>query len=1177
MSLSKNISRHFGSISKILAANRGEIAIRLLRAGTEANLRTVAVYSSFDGSSPHRYKADEAYQLGTSSDDPLAVYLDIPNIVRIAKENGCDAIHPGYGFLSESAEFAKAVTDAGITFVGPRPETIALMGDKVAARTLAKEANVPLLAGSETALASVQEVRELVEKEPLLTYPLMFKAAHGGGGRGMRIVHSEKELESCFAAAHSEALAAFGNGELFVEKYVPKARHIEVQILADSQGNVVHLFERDCSVQRRHQKVVEIAPAISLEEPVRQAILADAVRLAKAARYENAGTVEFLLDTTTGQHYFIEVNARLQVEHTVTEEVTGVDLVQAQFAIAQGKSLADIGISSQADVVARGFAIQCRITTEDASQNFIPDTGTIVAYREAHGFGVRLDAGNAYAGAVVSPHYDSLLTKLTTRGLSFELAIRKMLRALAEFRIRGVTTNLSFLSRVIGHPAFVEGGVTTDFIEMYAKDLLIEGRASSKNRAGRIVDYLAYVAVNKPLTPLGLPDADISRAVAPVPTVTGPPASPTGPSLKAILEADGPVAFAKAVRARESLLLTDTTMRDAHQSLLATRVRTYDLARVAEPTATALANAYSLEVWGGATFDVAMRFLHEDPWHRLRTLRELIPDVPLQMLLRGANAVGYTAYPDNVVFEFCRLARKNGIDIFRVFDSLNDLDNMKVGCEAVHASGGVLEVALCYTGLQEEGGVYTMEYYLATARRIVDELRTHVLAVKDMAGLLTPADATRLIGALRAEFPDLPIHVHTHDTAGCGVAAMVAAGEAGADAVDAALDSMSGMTSQPSMGAIAACLRDSPLAPQVTAGDLAALSEYWEVVRAQYAPFEATATMRSCDSSVLTHQIPGGQLTNLHFQSHSLGLGSRFGEVKRAYTQANHLLGDIIKVTPSSKVVGDFAQFMTSNNLTADDVLARAGELDFPSSVVDYFRGGLGSPPGGFPEPLRSKVLRDLQPYSGRPGDSLPPVDFEEVRAKLAERHVRLAATRGIQDEDVMSSLMYPDVFTDFADFRERYTSSVWGLPTWAFWKSLRAGESVNVELEHGKDVHIKMHTVGGATGDGHVEVFMEMNGMPRTVFVEDDRPVLGAVGGASTKRRKATGAPGSVGAPMPGKVVEVAVKVGDAVEKGDKLAALSAMKMHVVVSAPVAGIVRAVEIEKGDELQNGDLVVELE
>ena len=835
---------------------------------------------------------------------------------------------------------------------------------------------VPTIAGSDTAVASADEVRELLEQGKV-DFPIMLKAAHGGGGRGMRVVRSAAELEDGFRSASSEAEAAFGNGEMFVERFVAKARHIEIQILGDEQGNVVHLFERDCSVQRRNQKVVEIAPAPALDDSLREQLFADALKIAREAKYVNAGTVEFLVDTERNQHYFIEVNTRLQVEHTVTEEITGVDLVQAQFAIAAGKSLADIGIGSQDAISQRGWAIQCRVTTEDPNRDFAPDTGHIVAYRDASGMGIRLDGANGFAGAYISPYFDSLLVKVTAHALSFEGSARKLRRALAEFRVRGLTTNLGFVKRLLEHDEFLAGGVTTDFIARNGDELRVGNSGQSKNRAGRVLDYLAYATVNGPLTPLGIPDAKIPRTKPPAVHVRGPPVR-VQRSLKRILDEDGPAAFAAAVRAADELLVTDTTMRDAHQSLLATRVRTFDLLNVAPQTAAAFAGAYSLEVWGGATFDVAMRFLFEDPFMRLRKLRAAMPDVPLQMLLRGANAVGYTAYPDNVVYEFVRVAAREGIDVFRVFDSLNDVDNMRLGADAVLRTNAVLEAAISYTGLQREGGVYTLDYYVNLARQFVDELGCHVLCIKDMAGLLTPSDATLLVGTLRERFPQMPIHVHTHDTAGTGVANMIACARAGADAVDGAVDSMSGVTSQPSLGALVAIAEGDPdLRINVAAADVTALAEYWDVVRTHYAPFESAATMKACDSSVYEHQIPGGQLSNLHFQSHSLGLGARFAQVKKSYIDANRLLGSPPKVTPSSKVVGDLAQFLTTNNLSPADVVEKASDLNFPSSVVDYMKGGLGTPPGGFPEPLRSQILRGEKPYVGRPGDTLQPVDLD--------------------------------------------------------------------------------------------------------------------------------------------------------------------------------------------------------
>eukprot|EP00019_Armaparvus_languidus_P006375 CAMPEP_0168600548 /NCGR_PEP_ID=MMETSP0420-20121227/12850_1 /TAXON_ID=498008 /ORGANISM="Pessonella sp." /LENGTH=1155 /DNA_ID=CAMNT_0008638661 /DNA_START=287 /DNA_END=3754 /DNA_ORIENTATION=- len=1146
-----------------MAANRGEIAIRVFRAATEANIQTVAIYSHADNNSAHRYKADQAFQVGSNTDDPVGAYLNIDAIVKIAKENQVDAIHPGYGFLSESAEFAKAVEDAGIIFIGPHSSKIATLGDKVSARKLAKDTNIPTLVGSDEAVSSVDEVKGLL-KDGTISFPIIFKASAGGGGRGMRVVRDEKGLEAGFADASSEARAAFGNGDLFVERYVENARHIEVQIIADAQGNVLHVYERDCSVQRRHQKVVEIAPAPHLDDDIRQALLSDAVRLCQAAGYTNAGTVEFLYDVDKKQHYFIEVNTRLQVEHTVSEVISGVDLVQAQFAVAGGLSLADIGLKSQKDIVPRGYAIQCRVTTEDAERGFTPDTGRIIAYREPQGFGIRLDGANGYAGSEISPYFDSLLVKVTASGLTWQAACAKMARALVEFRVRGLNTNLSFLRRVFDNQEFLDGGVTTSFIERHAKTLM--SGSVSKNRAGRLMDYLAHVTVNGATTPLGMPNVEIPRVTPPTITVEGPPRKHV--NLKHILDAKGPEAFAKAVRESKDTLLTDTTMRDAHQSLLATRVRSYDLMNVAKETNKTFSAGYSVECWGGATFDVAMRFLYEDPFDRLRRLRADMPDVCLQMLLRGANAVGYTAYPDNVVEEFVKSANEAGVDVFRVFDSLNDVENMKLGAQAVLKTKGVLEAAVCYTGISKH---YDLDYYLNVADKMVNELKCHVLAVKDMAGLLTPSTATLLIKALRKKFPDTPIHVHTHDTAGTGVSSMLACAKAGADAVDAAVDSMSGLTSQPSMGALVAC-EDKTVKFNVRHSDLTQLSNYWEVVRGQYAPFEATATLRSVDSSVIEHQIPGGQLTNMNFQAFSLGLGDQFGNVKQKYIEANRLLGDIIKVTPSSKVVGDLAQFMTANNLSHDDVVARADELDFPESVVDFFRGGLGQHPRGqWPEPLRSKILRGQKPLEGRPGKDLKPVNFDRVRFDLEQRHPHVVAVSGgVSKLNVMASLMYPKEFDDFWSIRKRWTGAVWRLPTWAFWKGLKIGEDVNVNLGAGKDVNIKLKSLGVKTKDDEIPVHMELNGVPRTLYIRDERKTDEKSSGAA-KRPKATDDLGSVGAPMPGAVVEVKVKVGDKVEKGQKLAGLSAMKMVTSVSSPCDGVVKAVQVSAGEQVKNGD------
>lgn len=1143
------------SIKKVMVANRGEIAIRVFRACTELGIRTVAVYSEQDTGQMHRQKADEAYLIGKGL-APVAAYLHIPDIIRVAKDNDVDAIHPGYGFLSERSDFAQACADAGVMFVGPTPETVRKMGDKVEARSLAISAGVPVVPGTDSPISSLREAQVFAQT---YGFPIIFKAAYGGGGRGMRVVREIEELEENYQRAYSEALAAFGNGALFIEKFIEKPRHIEVQILGDKYGNVIHLYERDCSIQRRHQKVVEIAPAFQLDPHLRARLHADAVSLAKLVGYENAGTVEFLVDKHDN-HYFIEVNSRLQVEHTVTEEITDVDLVHAQLRVCEGRSLPELGLK-QDKIRVNGCAIQCRVTTEDPARGFQPDTGRIEVFRSGEGMGIRLDSASAFQGAVISPHYDSLLVKVIASGKDLHTAASKMSRALAEFRVRGVKTNIPFLQNVFSNHQFLHSTVDTQFIDENP-DLF--NLKPTQNRAQKLLHYLGHVMVNGPTTPIPV-KAKPSSIDPAVPSVTmGDP--PVG--FRDVLLRDGPEGFAKAVRAHQGLLLMDTTFRDAHQSLLATRVRTHDLKKISPFVSHNFSNLYSLENWGGATFDVAMRFLSECPWKRLQELRALIPNVPFQMLLRGANAVGYTNYPDNAVFKFCEVAKENGMDIFRVFDSLNYLPNMLLGMEAAGAAGGVVEAAISYTGDVSDPmrQKYSLDYYLKLADELV-KAGTHILSIKDMAGLLKPEASKLLISALRDRFPDVPIHVHTHDTAGAGVAAMLACAEAGADVVDVAVDSMAGMTSQPSMGAIVACTKGTKLDTGIALERVFDYSEYWEVARGLYAPFDCTATMKSGNADVYENEIPGGQYTNLHFQAHSMGLGNKFKEVKKAYTEANKLLGDLIKVTPSSKIVGDLAQFMVQNDLSRAEVEERADELSFPLSVVEFLQGAIGIPHGGFPEPLRSKVLKSMPRIEGRPGASLPSMDF-----KALEEGLRAAHGDDITPEDVMSAAMYPKVFQEYKEF-----TSVFGpvdcLNTRLFLDGPKIAEEFEVELERGKILHIKALALGDLNKAGQREVFFELNGQLRSVLVKDTV----AMKEMKFHPKAQKSIKGQVGAPMPGKVLEVKVEVGAKVEKGQPLCVLSAMKMETVVNSPMTGTVKAVHVTPDSSLEGDDLILEIE
>ncbi|KAL1131452.1 hypothetical protein AAG570_011069 [Ranatra chinensis] len=1143
-------------IRSVLVANRGEIAIRVFRACTELGIKSVAIYSEQDKMQMHRQKADESYLVGKGL-PPVQAYLNIPEVIRVARENDVDAIHPGYGFLSERSDFAQAVIDAGIRFIGPSPEVVRQMGDKVAARQAAIDSGVPIVPGTAGPVTTTEEAMDFCLQYGL---PVIFKAAYGGGGRGMRVVKNMDEVKEAFERASSEAAAAFGNGAMFIEKFIERPRHIEVQLLGDKAGNVVHLYERDCSVQRRHQKVVEMAPAPLLDQKVRESMLEYAVKLAKHVGYENAGTVEFLVDGQ-GNFYFIEVNARLQVEHTVTEEITGIDLVQSQIKIAEGLTIPEIGLD-QSKIVPQGFAIQCRVTTEDPAKNFQPDTGRIEVFRSGEGMGIRLDGASAFAGAIISPYYDSLLVKVIAHAHDLQSSCAKLSRALREFRVRGVKTNIPFLLNVLDNQKFTTGVVDTYFIDEHPQLFTLQ---PSQNRAQKLLNYLGTVLVNGPQTPLAtdLSPAEIEPHVPEIPLAPQPPKG-----LRQILLKEGPSGFAKAVRANKHLLLMDTTFRDAHQSLLATRVRTRDLLKISPFVAHKFSNLYSLENWGGATFDVALRFLHECPWERLEDMRKLIPNIPFQMLLRGANAVGYTNYPDNVVFKFCEQAVKSGMDIFRVFDSLNYLPNLILGMEAAGKAGGVVEAAISYTGdvSDPKKKKYDLKYYIELADELV-KAGTHILCIKDMAGLLKPRAAKMLISALRDRHPDIPIHIHTHDTSGAGVAAMLACAEAGADVVDVAVDSMSGMTSQPSMGAVVASLQGSPTETGFDLKDISAYSAYWEQTRTLYAPFECAVTMKSGNADVYMNEIPGGQYTNLQFQAYSLGLGDLFEDIKKAYREANLILGDVIKVTPSSKVVGDLAQFMVQNKLSSEDVVKKAEELSFPKSVVEFLQGAIGEPYLGFPEPFRSRVLKDMPRVEGRPGASLKPLDFNKLKSDLKEKFPNL------NDKDVLSAALYPAVTEEFLSFREEF-GPVDKLDTRFFLSGPKIGEEFEVTIEKGKTLGIKTLAMAeDLTPSGEKEVFFELNGQLRSVFIKDTE-------GAKDLRihpKAQKGVKGQVGAPMPGTIVELRVKIGDTVEKGTPLIVISAMKMEMIVQAPIAGTIKSIDASVGMKLEGEDLLLTIE
>ncbi len=1141
-------------IHKLLVANRSEIAIRVFRAANELGIATVAVFAEEDKLALHRFKADEAYQIGKGL-GPIAAYLDIGEVIRVARLAGADAIHPGYGLLSENPDFPAACTSAGITFVGPSPETMRALGDKVAARALARSLGVPVMPASDALPADPAEVGRIAAG---IGYPVMIKASWGGGGRGMRVIADEAALARELAPARREAKAAFGRDEVYLEKLVARARHVEVQILADSHGNVVHLFERDCTVQRRHQKVVERAPAPYLDEARRAELAGHAVAIARAAGYVGAGTIEFLQDADTEAFTFIEVNPRIQVEHTVTEEVTGIDIVKAQIRIADGAVIGTpaSGVPAQAAIRLNGHALQCRITSEDPEQNFIPDYGRITAYRGATGFGIRLDGGTAYSGAVITRFYDPLLEKVTAWAPGAEEAIARMMRALREFRIRGVATNLAFLENVIGHPRFHDASYTTNFIDETPE--LFEA-VRRRDRATKLLTYIADVTVN------GHPDTR-DRARPPAEALTVPPpqfagAPPAGARQR--LDAEGPEAFARWMRNESRALVTDTTMRDAHQSLLATRMRSHDLVAIAPAYAAMLPNLLSLECWGGATFDVAMRFLAEDPWERLAAIREKVPNILLQMLLRGSNAVGYANYPDNVVKFFVRQAADAGVDLFRVFDCLNWVENMRVAMDAVGETGKLCEGAMCYTGdiLDPDRAKYDLKYYVGLVHEL-EKAGAHIIGIKDMGGLIKPAAARKLVATLRQE-TDLPIHFHTHDTSGIAAASVLAAVEAGADAFDAAIDSMSGLTSQPCLGSLAEALADTTRDTGLDPAAIRQISFYFEAVRAEYRAFESD--LRFGASEVYLHEMPGGQFTNLKEQARSLGLEARWHEVARAYADANMLFGDIVKVTPSSKVVGDLALMMVASGISAADVADPDKEIAFPESVVQMMRGDLGQPPGGWPQALQKKVLKGAEPITVRPGSLIPPADLDATRAAAAEK------TGGpIDDRALASYLMYPKVFVDFAKAADTY-GPVAVLPTPVFFYGLAAGEEIYVALERGKTLVVRNQAVGETDADGFARVFFELNGQPRMAKVPDRRH--GAPGGAA-RRKAEEGNPLHLAAPMPGVVATLAVKPGQAVKAGDVILSIEAMKMETALHAERDGTVAEVLVHPGAQIDAKDLLV---
>lgn len=1136
----------------MLVANRGEIAIRVFRACTELNIKTVAIYAAEDEYSVHRFKADEAYLVGKGK-KPIDAYLDIEGIIKIAKKAEVDAIHPGYGFLSENLEFARRCEEEGLIFVGPTQHHLDIFGDKIKAKEAAVAAGIASIPGTDGPVASIDEVLAFADSHE---YPIMIKAALGGGGRGMRVAHDEKEAREGYQRAKSEAKAAFGSDEVYVEKYIGNPKHIEVQILGDTHGNVIHLFERDCSVQRRHQKVVEVAPCVSMNDEQREKICQAAVQLMKHVGYVNAGTVEFLVEGDN--FYFIEVNPRVQVEHTITEMVTDIDIVTSQLLIAQGKDLhKEIGLPQQKDIELKGAAIQCRITTEDPLNNFMPDTGKIDTYRSPGGFGVRLDVGNAYSGAVVTPYFDSLLVKVCTHGISFEKAIQKMQRCLTEFRIRGVKTNIPFLQNVISHPAFQSGEAKTTFIDN-TPQLFEFPRV--RDRGNKTMKYIGEITVN------GFPGIEKSqKRFYEDPRIPEDIKRREGfVTAKEILDTKGANAVIDWIRNQEDLLLTDTTFRDAHQSLLATRVRTQDFKEIARLTGEALPELFSTEMWGGATFDVAYRFLNEDPWQRLRKLRRLMPNTLFQMLFRGSNAVGYSNYPDNVLVEFINESASQGIDVFRIFDSLNWIPQMEKSIQAVRDTGKIAEAAICYTGDINDPtrAKYNVQYYKEMAKEL-EQLGAHIIAIKDMAGLLKPQAAYRLISELK-DTTDLPIHLHTHDTSGNGIITYSAATKAGVDIVDVATSAMSGNTSQPSMSSLYYALVNGARVPDINIDNVQKINHYWEDVRMYYKPFENG--LNAPQTEVYMHEMPGGQYSNLQQQAKAVGLGTKWDEIKKMYHTVNLMFGDIVKVTPSSKVVGDMALFMVQNELSEADIYEKGDSLSFPESVVTFFQGELGQPVGGFPEDLQRIILKGRPAFTNRPGDLAEPVDFEKVKQELAEQ-----IGYEPQKDEVLSYLMYPQVFLDYQKAYNQF-GDVTLLDTPTFFQGIRLGESINVQIERGKILILRLDEIGEPDIEGNRVLFFNLNGQRREIVIKDNS----IISSVQTKRKAEPTNKEQIGATMSGSVLQVLVNKGDRVKRGDTLLVTEAMKMETSVEARFDGMVDHVYVTEGEAIQSGDLLIEV-
>lgn len=1139
------------NIKKVLVANRGEIAIRIFRACSELGIRTVAIYSDEDKNSLFRTKADESYLIGKTK-SPIEAYLNIEEIIKLALNKGVDAIHPGYGFLSENPEFARKCEEVGIEFIGPDHNMMESLGDKIKSKLVANSVGVPIIPGIEKAVTNEEEV---VEYANYCGYPVILKASAGGGGRGMRVVKDEKDLLSEYYSAKNEAKKAFGIDDIFIEKYIEKPKHIEVQILGDKHGNIVHLHERDCSIQRRHQKVIEYTPAFSITEEEKEKICEDAVKIAKAVNYRNAGTVEFLIDKY-GNHYFIEVNPRIQVEHTITEMVTGIDIVQTQILIAEGHSLdsKEIGIKSQDDVELRGYAVQCRITTEDPLNNFAPDTGVIDTYRTGSGFGIRLDGGSGFTGANISPYYDSLLVKVTAWSRTFEDATRKVGRALREQKIRGVKTNIPFLINVLNHEEFLNGKCDTGFIADNPELFDIRTKTDLELR---VLNYLGEKVINE--TKGNKPDFDIPK----VPEVDRPE---NLYGTKQILDEKGAEGLVDWINGREKLLLTDTTMRDAHQSLMATRVRTADMLRIAEATSVLGKDLFSLEMWGGATFDVSYRFLKESPWERLELLREEIPNVLFQMLIRGANGVGYKNYPDNVIRDFVKQSAESGIDVFRVFDSLNWIKGMEVAIDEVLKAGKVAEACICYTGdiLDSSRDKYSLDYYVKTAKEI-EKTGAHILGIKDMSSLLKPQAAYKLIKTLKDEI-SIPIHLHTHDTSGNGIATVLMASMAGVDIVDTAINSMAGLTSQPALNSVVAALEHTNRSTGMDLGDLQKISDYWATIRPIYSQFESD--LKSGTTEIYKYEIPGGQYSNLKPQVESFGLGHRFEEVKEMYKTVNEMLGDIVKVTPSSKVVGDMAIFMVQNDLTPENIYKKGKDMAFPDSVVSYFQGMMGQPMGGFPERLQNLVLKGEKPITCRPGELLEPEDFGKV-----EEHLKAEFKMVPTKKDILSYALYPKVFEDYSkNIKEHGDFSK--MSSDIFFHGIKEGETCEVQIAEGKILVIKLLEIGRLDNEGNRTLYFEVNDSRRAIKIHDEASTV--TNEALYTQMADLEDKTEIGASIPGTVAKILVEPGDEVKLNETVAIIEAMKMETNVTTAIEGTVGSVVVKEGQNVESGELLIRL-